>query len=77
MDNILYAATVTLALMEVIKYSLIPKDYKRIVPLLSLIGGMAVGYVLFDMKGLPVVLVGLVASGTYDLAKHTYKTLSE
>ena len=75
MDTILTAAGITVALVEIIKKSLIKEEYGDLVPFISLMTGMFIGFVFFKLRGLDVIYVGLIASGSYDVAKKFYLTI--
>lgn len=77
LEGIALYSGITIAVVQVIKMALDKYVPDRFYPLISVLIGLALGIFVAQWPFLLALIVGLVASGTYDLGKHTAKGIAE
>lgn len=68
---------VVIAFVQVLKWSLGDYINNKFYPLISLVVGFLFGFFLIGWPVLLSIMIGLVASGAYDLGTKTYKGIVE
>lgn len=71
LPDILIWSGVTGAIIQVVKVAAKDKIPDNFYPLLSLLMGIALGTLVLNWPILATILLGAVASGAYDMIKHT------